>query len=248
MNFHNVVMNSKYDFSSDTVNIFLFLYDKSGSMNGNTHAICLANQNFKKVFTAFEEKGSIAISKSVFSDGCQLSPFMSADHFNTSYETYGNTHLYSAIVSAATATMEYHAELIKRLNVQARITFLVFSDGEDNEGNPYSYERAQRAICQLNSLDATTVFVAFDSAISARDGEKLGFSCTRDIHSVDELVSCLGVELSKSCIEQSKSAYALKSNFFSQANQATGSDGQQSTESNQDAELDAILGDWMIGS
>ena len=248
MEFPETVNNSKYDFSSDIINIFMFLYDYSGSMHNHCHAIYSANRNFKKVFTAFEEKGSVAISKSSFCEWYNIAPFESADHFDTSYNANGGTHLYSAIVAAATATIEYYNELIKRLNVQARITFFVLSDGEDNENAYGSFESAKKAITKLNNLDATTVFVAFDGAISSKDGERLGFNCTRDIHSVEELVNCLGVELSRSCIEQSKSAYALKSNFFSQANQTPNSTGNNTSESSEDAELDAILGDWMFSA
>ena len=105
--------------------------------------------------------------------------------------------------------------------------------------------QAAAKIRELNSLDATTVFVAFDAAIRAKDGEALGFSCTREIHTVEELVSCLGVELSRSCIEQSKSAFALKSQFFSQAN-PTDNTANQAEAASADAELDAVLGNWLV--
>jgi hypothetical protein len=44
------------------------------------------------------------------------------------------------------------------------------------------------------------------------------------VYSANELVSCLGTELSKSCIEQSKSAFSLKSSFFSKAAAGTGAE------------------------
>ena len=245
MNYYDhIVCNSKFDFSSDTVDIFILLYDVSGSMDAHVSEIRRANETFKKVFSRFEEKGSVAISKAVFSEGCRISPFKSVDEFDTSYSTYGSTHLYSAICEVVDATIEYYRELIKRINIQARITLLVFSDGEDNE-RAYNMSKAADKIRELNSLDATTVFVAFDAAIDAKDGENLGFSCTRDIHSSEELVSCLGVELSRSCIEQSKSAFALKSQFFSQAN-PTDNTANPSEAGSADAELDAVLGNWFV--
>ena len=66
-------------------------------------------------------------------------------------------------------------------------------------------------------MEATTVYVAFGSAIEAKTGEKLGFSCTKDITTVGELISTMGTQLSKSCKEQSRSLYSLKSAFFSKA-------------------------------
>ena len=107
---------------------------------------------------------------------------------------------------------------------------MVFSDGDDNE-NQYNANRARwckneakNSIMELNSLDATTVFVAFGDAIENETGSQLGFTCTKNITTVRELISCLGNELSKSCKEQSRSLYSLKSEFFSKANKDSDTD------------------------
>lgn len=212
-----MMINHLYSFSSDVVNIFVMVYDSSGSMSGYRDTILKANKAFYEDFSRFEEKGSVAISKATFSERTDMTPFGPVKDFSTDYNAYGGTRLYNAIVIVGEETIAYYKEIESRLNIRPRITFLVFSDGEDNHNYTTEIAAAKDIIAQLNSLDATTVFVAFGEAIEAKDGEKLGFSCIRDITSANELVSCLGTELSQSCIEQSKSAFALKSKFFSKA-------------------------------
>lgn len=207
----------KYDFASDNINIFINLYDQSGSMDNYVATMRKANKAFYNDFSRFEERGSIAISKAVFSDGFEMSSFGSVSDFDVSYNAYGNTALYNAIIRITANSLEYYKESIKRLNVRPKVTLLVFSDGEDNCGDENDFINARDAIKELNSIDATTVFVAFGNAVSAGIGEKLGFTCIKNITSAQELISCMGSELSKSCKEQSRSAYSLKSEFFSQA-------------------------------
>lgn len=214
----------KYDFASDTINIFVNVYDASTSMDEDINAMREANRAFYEDFSKFEERGSIAIAKAEFSGGFDMTSFRPVKEFDTSYNTYGSTALYNAIVRSTKNTIAYYNEIVKRLNVRPRITYLVFSDGDDNCGDDVTYNAAKQALKELNSMDATTVFVAFRDAISSGVGENLGFTCTRDITSAQELVACMGGELSKSCKEQSRSAYSLKSEFFSKAEKNTAED------------------------
>lgn len=216
----------KYDFSSDTINIIILLYDISGSMESDVSAMRKANKAFYEDFSRFEERGSIAIAKGVFANNFGMTSFDEVKEFNTSYEVGGGTALYYAIVQSIDNTVKYYDEIVKRLNVRPRITFLVFTDGDDNQSQNHRYN-ARDAIKELNSLDATTVLVAFRDATRSGIGDDLGFSCVKNIHTVQELVSCLGNELSKSCKEQSKSAYSLKSEFFSKADQNAEEDDTQ---------------------
>lgn len=214
----------KYDFASDTINIFVNVYDSSGSMEGDVGAMREANRAFYDDFSRFEERGSIAIAKAAFSGGFDMTSFRPVKEFSTDYNVYGSTALYKAIDISVRNTIAYYNEIVKRLTVTPRITYLVFSDGEDNCGGQSELTAALKAIRELNSLDATTVFVAFGSATHSGIGEKLGFTCTRSITSAQELISCMGGELSKSCKEQSKSAYSLKSEFFSKADKNSDED------------------------
>lgn len=218
----------KYDFASDNINIFVMVYDISSSMEDYIKPMRTANKAFKDDFSQFEERGSIAIAKANFSDGFGMTPFLSVKDFDVSYAPYGNTAVYDAIVKSTESTIAYYNEIMKRLNVRPKITYLVFTDGGDNCSS-YSSEDAKNSIKELNSLDATTVFVAFGEAIRYETGARLGFSCTKDINTVEELVTCMGMELSKSCKEQSKSAYSLKSSFFSQADKNAAEDDIEET-------------------
>lgn len=213
----------KYDFSSDVINVFVLLYDYSGSMDDDERAMKKANIAFYDDLSVFEEKGSIAVAKGRFASFFDMSSFDSIKNFDTSYHANGGTKLYYAIVKAKEYTVAYYNEIVKRLNVRPRITFLVFTDGGDNESQE-CYDDARAAITELNSLDATTVLVAFREAIKYGLGEKMGFSCTKDIESVEALITCMGTELSQSCKEQSRSAYSLKSEFFSQADRNSDED------------------------
>lgn len=219
--------NCKFDFASDNINIIVLLYDESGSMDCNKNAMREANKAFYNDFSKFEDKGSIAISKAVFSDYFYMSSFESIDSFNTAYSIDGGTELYYAITQAVENTVLYYNEIIKRLNVRPKITFLVFTDGGDTSDSYVRKNEAIEAIKEINTLDATTVFVAFGAAIPNKDGERLGFTCTREISTVSDLIQCLGKQLSRSCKEQSKSVYSLKSEFWSQV-------GQDSTEDDVD--------------
>lgn len=205
----------KYDFNSDKVDIIVMIYDRSGSMEPDVNKMRKANKAFYDDFSKFKDKGSIAIAKVVFSDSLAMSPFTDISQFNTGYDVGGGTALYLTIEKVTNYVIMYYEEIQKRLNITPRITFLVFTDGQDT--THYSSSVARHAITKLNSLDATTVLVAFREAIQYDIGAELGFTCTKNIESAQELISCLGEQLSQSCKEQSKSVYSLKSEFFSKA-------------------------------
>ena len=230
----------KYNFASDNINIFVMVYDISTSMEDDRTSMRKANKAFYDDFLSFEERGSISIAKAEFNENFAMGSFDEVKNFNVSYDPDGNTALYEAIARAGNNTIEYYKEIVKRLNVRPRITFLVFSDGDDNCSESYmTYARA--AVKELNSVDATTVFVAFRDAIYQETGASLGFTCTKNIRNVNELVSCMGTELSKSCKEQSKSAYSLKSEFFSKAEKNSAEDNVKEQAIFDDGFFDDVL-------
>ena len=50
------------DFTSDNINVFMFLIDKSNSMAGNEDEIKKGIENFVRSFENFEESSSLAVS------------------------------------------------------------------------------------------------------------------------------------------------------------------------------------------
>ena len=222
-------MSNYMNFSSDNINIFMMLFDESHSMEDDTDSVRTGWKMFQKSFNNFPEANSIAVSLSKFSDSFYPEEFHSIENLKFRYYPDGATALYYSIVMGAEYLTNYINSVTERKGVIPKATFIVFSDGE-----PYNDKAkradAQTAIQNLNYAGITTVFVAFGKSISSRFGEEMGFVSTIDVKNRTDLVNFLGVELSKSCKEQSKSMKALGANFFSQANNSQSTGYSQKTE------------------
>jgi uncharacterized protein YegL len=213
------------DFTSDNINVFMFLIDKSNSMAGNEDEIKKGIENFVRSFENFEESSSLAVSICFFSDYMEFEEFKKIEEIQIDYYTDGGTWLNTAIVEAHKKLKKYMKKVVKATNVIPRMTFVLLSDGEAY-GDELPYECGKEEIEEMNYAGITTAFVAFGEAISSEYGKKMGFMANID---TDDLVSFFGVELSESCKEQSKSYVSLGSNFFSQV-------GKSSTYSNTTAQ------------
>lgn len=204
------------NFSSDKIDIFLFVIDKSTSMEKDERNVIDGLKMYKKSFENFPEANSIAVSVSKFSNSYYPEDFKRISEFDTSYYADGATALYYSIVKSAEQLKDYIEEVTQQTGCIPTATYILFSDGE-----PYNdrmnRNQAKRAIEELNYAGITTVFVAFGEAISSEFGQDLGFVSTINVNDRETLVNFLGVELSNSCKEQSKSLKALGANFFSQA-------------------------------
>lgn len=221
-------MANVYDFSSDKIDIFIMVLDSSTSMEDDASNVKKGLELFKKSFENFPESNSIAISVSRFNYYFYPGEFKKVKDFDCSYSTGGTTALYYSIYEGAEYLNNYIKEVTERTGIIPRATFIVFSDGEPYEDRMYPSD-AEKAISGLNFAGINTVFVAFGEAIKSEFGKKLGFMSTIDVTSRETLVNFLGVELSKSCKEQSKSLKALGANFFSQAVGDSNSQGYSHT-------------------
>lgn len=221
-------MANKFNFSSDQINVFMMLIDESGSMEHDAGNVRRGLQSYKKSFEGFPEANSIAISKSTFDETVRLNDFCSLQEFNTDYHSGGGTALYFSIMHGAAHLSSYMREVTVRTGCTPRGTFIVFSDGMPC-GDPGNPEAAKKAILDLNLAGVTTVFVAFGNAISSNFGKDLGFVSTIDVNDRNTLVNFLGVELSQSCKEQSRSLKALGADFFSKAADKSSSAGYSAT-------------------
>ncbi len=221
-------MANVYDFSSDKIDIYLFLVDASGSMESDSGKVIEGLKLYKKSFENFPESNSIAVSLCKFNDDIYYGDFRKVQDFSTNYWTGGATTIYYSIGKAAQYLKRYIKEVTERTGCIPRATMLVLSDGlscSDRETESF----AQSAIQDLNLAGITTVFVAFGDAITSQFGKRLGFVSTIDVQNRDTLVNFLGVELSKSCKEQSQSLKALGANFFSHAVDESNSDKYSNT-------------------
>lgn len=209
-------MSNYMGFTSDKANIFLLLVDKSGSMEDDCQNLRNGLELYKKSFENFPEVNSIAVSLCQFDDSCYLGNFQQIAEMDTKYYTDGGTALYYSIVTAAKYLQDYIQQVTQEKGIVPRATFVVFSDGEPCNDRA-SREQGKNAIANLNYSGVTTVFIAFGNGISSGFGKAMGFMSTCDVKDRSVLANFLGVELSNSCKEQSRSMKALGADFFSQA-------------------------------
>lgn len=217
-------MNNIYEFSTDKVNVFSLVLDCSGSMSGEIDSMRDGLRMFKNSFKNFSEASSMSVSVNKFTEYVDSGPFRGINEFNTSYFADGGTSLYDAIVEEADRLTSYIKEVNEKTGAQVKSTFIVFSDGGSNSDKYSDHSDARRAIGRLNAQKVTTVFVAFGGSMHSSFGKDLGFMATIDVVDRKKLASFMGVELSKSCKEQSKSMKSLGSNFFSKAANSTKSE------------------------
>lgn len=217
-------MANFFDFSSDKINIFFMLIDSSSSMKDDAENVRRGLRLYKKSFENFEESGSIAINISKFASDFYPGEFEPVEKFRTDYVADGATVLYYAIEKGANLLQSYIDEVTRKKGIVPRATFILFSDGEPCD-DPGDYMSAKRSIEKLNYAGINTVFIAFKEAIQSSFGKEMGFNATIDVVDRSSLVNFLGVELSQSCKEQSKSLKSLGANFFSQI--ADGSASQE---------------------
>lgn len=227
------MMNREYEnvlnFSSDKISIFMLLIDVSGSMNDSKYDLIAGIDKFKQSFEKFPEKNSIAVSLSKFNSVIKLGNFRGIDEMDASnIQCFDETALYYSINKAAKHLLNYVYDVIDKTGVYPDVTFIVFSDGEPCQDRA-SRKSAKETIQKLNNAGYTTVFVAFGKAISMEFGKKMGFLSTIDVNDKSKLVEFLGVELSQSVKNQSKSLKALGASFFSQANNQSTSDNYSAT-------------------
>ena len=208
--------NNIYDFSSDKIYIFALVIDSSGSMSEHSNDVIQGLEMYRKSFENFPEANSIAVSISQFDDEFHPGDFCRIGDFSSEYYTGGGTALHYSIVKGGEHLIEYNKKVTEKTGCIPISTLIIFSDGEPC-GDSMSESDSMRMLSKLNAAGINTVFVAFGKAIRSEFGKKLGFMCTIDVDNEERLTNFLGVELSKSCKEQSKSMKSLGSNFFSSA-------------------------------
>lgn len=216
-------------FSSDRPSIFLFLVDKSGSMENDVKNMISGLAAYKKSFENFPESNSIVVSVCQFNARFYPGEFNLVKDMEINYNAYDKTALYRSIVYAEKYLTAYTQEIINQKRVVPRVTFMLLSDGLDSWESYEEKDAAKNTIQNLNYAGVTTVFIAFGEAISSHFGEKMGFMATIDVKDRKQLTRFLGEELSEASKEQSRSMKSLGANFFSQATSGSSSQGYSQT-------------------
>ena len=217
-------MANFYDFSSDKINIFLFLLDASGSMRDDASNVRKGLKLFRKCFNDFYLANSIVVSVCMFNKDFYPGDFRPVKEMNTDYGTGGATALNYSISKSADKLSSYVREVVRRTGITPQVTFVCFSDGE-----PYcdimSSEQGKAAIERMNYSQITTAFAAFGEKISSHYGKEMGFMANIDVTDRTALLDFLGKTLPNSCKEQSQSSKSLGGSFFSQTTKKGESQG-----------------------
>ncbi len=211
-------MSNFFNITSDQANIFLLLVDSSASMGGDCYNVKKGLKMFRESFEDFELANSVIVSVCRFSESFYSSSFKPVAEIDTKYSTGGGTALNYAIVKAKDLLQDYVSDFVTRTKIIPRVTFICISDGQPCS-DPYSFSDGRTAIEEMNFAGYTTAFAALGEDVDAEFGERMGFMATIDVTNRSALLNFLGVELSNSCKEQSKSMKSLGGSFFSQANE-----------------------------
>lgn len=119
--------------------------------------------------------------------------------------------MYDTIVDGTDKLKEYR-DFLKNEGMRVKAVFAIFSDGEDNRSRN-GFNSAKKAVEYLNTEEIVTAFISFGGKATqvARD---MGFKNILDVNSsASELRKAFNC-LSKSVIENSKSAVQKKDDFF----------------------------------
>lgn len=208
-------MANFYDFSSDKINIFLFLLDASGSMEDDESNVRKGLRLFRECFNDFYLANSIVISVCRFNGEFYPGDFRPIKEMNADYSTGGATALNYSISESADKLSSYVREVVRRTGITPQVTFVCFSDGEPCYDKMTSKE-GKAAIERMNYSQTTTAFAAFGREISSDYGKEMGFMANVDVTDRTALLDFLGKTLPNSCKEQSQSSKSLGGSFFSQ--------------------------------
>jgi uncharacterized protein YegL len=119
--------------------------------------------------------------------------------------------MYDTIVYGTDKLKEYR-DFLKNEGMRVKAVFAIFSDGLDNMSRN-DFSRAKKSVEYLNSEEIVTAFISFGGQ-ATQTAHDLGFKNILDVtSSASELRKAFNC-LSKSVIENSKSAVSKQDDFF----------------------------------
>lgn len=119
--------------------------------------------------------------------------------------------MFDTIVEGTEKLKEYR-DFLKDEGMRVKAVFAIFSDGYDNSSRS-DFSKAKRAIDYLNTEEIVTAFISFGGE-ATQTAKDLGFKNILDVSSsASELRRAFNC-LSKSVIENSKSAVSKQDDFF----------------------------------
>jgi uncharacterized protein YegL len=206
------VANTSIDeIDSENINLIFVGIDKSGSMGHFEQDMIKALGDFKSALTDSKEADEILVARADFSDYTTVGGYKRITEFDTTYRTSGCTAMYDTIVDGTDKLREYR-EFLKNEGMRVKAVFAIFSDGLDNTSRN-DFSKAKRAVEYLNGEEIVTAFISFGGE-ATQTAKDLGFRNILDVSSsASELRKAFNC-LSKSVIENSKSAVSKQDDFF----------------------------------
>lgn len=124
----------------------------------------------------------------------------------------GCTAMYDTIIDGTEKLKEYR-DFLKNEGMRVKAVFAIFGDGMDNSSQPGGFAKAKKAVEYLNVEEIVTAFISFGGQ-ATQEAKDLGFKNILDVSSsASELRRAFNC-LSKSVIENSKSAVSKQDDFF----------------------------------
>lgn len=205
------VANTSIDeIDSENVNLIFVGIDRSGSMYSFERDMVKALGDFKDALSNSKEADEILVARADFADSAVVGGYKRISEFDTAYTTGGCTALYDTIISGADKLKEYQ-DFLKNEGMRVKAVFAIFSDGLNNIGNGFS--PAKSAVEYMNKEEIVTAFISFGGE-ATQTAKDLGFRNILDVSSsASELRRAFNC-LSKSVIENSKSAVSKQDDFF----------------------------------
>lgn len=205
------IANTSIDeIDSENINLIFVGIDKSGSMYPYIRDMSKALADFKDALLNSKEADEILVARADFADDVSIGGYKRISEFDTAYNTGGCTALYDTIIDGANKLKEYR-NFLKDEGMRVKAVFAIFSDGENNIGNGFSV--AKTAVEDMNKEEIVTAFISFGGE-ATQTAKDLGFRNILDVSSsASELRRAFNC-LSKSVIENSKSAVSKQDDFF----------------------------------
>ena len=199
------------EIDSENINLIFVGIDRSGSVYPFKGDMSQSLGDFKDALTNSKEADDILVARADFADTATVGGYKRITEFDTSFQTGGSTAMFDTIVDGTDKLKDYR-DYLKNEGMRVKAVFAIFSDGVDNMSRN-GFSSAKNAVEYLNNEEIVTAFISFGGEATqvARD---LGFKNILDVNSsASELRKAFNC-LSKSVIENSKSAVSKQDDFF----------------------------------
>ena len=207
------IANTSIDeIDSENINLIFVGIDKSGSMGMYERDMVKALSDFKDALINSKECDEILVARADFSDSATVGGYKRITEFDTSYSTDGCTAMYDTIIDGTEKLKEYR-DFLKNEGMRVKAVFAIFGDGMDNSSQPGGFAKAKKAVEYLNVEEIVTAFISFGGQ-ATQEAKDLGFKNILDVSSSSSELRRAFNCLSKSVIENSKSAVSKQDDFF----------------------------------